>query len=377
MELNAGQLAQGRLGPGSVAAPRDSLAAGKQREYFTFYGSGGEYFRIWIVNILLTIVTVGIYSPWAKVRKQRYICGNLQLANSYFDYLARPLIILRGRLLALLLLFAVIGSQWFYPQLYIFTFLIIGLVTPWLVVRARMFNMRYTSYRNIRFAFNPAYGEAYKTILWFGFLSLITVGLVAPYAHYRRNKLVVNNTLYGNLRFRLGQVGGDFYLAYFIGFGVGALLLAPATSLLAQVEFLSSGAEDGSVIGPQMLSLVPLLLGFLCYFVIAKYIAALVLRITINHTSLGNSVSGQQDHRLGSDWSLPMMLWIYVTNMIAIGLSVGLLIPWAQMRILKYQLDRTWLEVSGELDAVVAGQPQSVSSLGEEIGDVFDVDIGL
>jgi len=80
---------------------------------------------------------------------------------------------------------------------------------------------------------------------------------------------------------------------------------------------------------------------------------------------------------LGCDWSLPMMLWIYVTNMVAIGLSVGLLIPWAQMRILKYQLDRTWLEVAGELDAVIAGQPQTVSSLGEEIGDVFDVDIGL
>src|SRR6059058_745587 len=28
-----------------------------------------EYFRIWIVNLALTIVTLGIYSAWAKVRK--------------------------------------------------------------------------------------------------------------------------------------------------------------------------------------------------------------------------------------------------------------------------------------------------------------------
>lgn len=43
---------------------------------FRFTGNGREYFRIWIVNTLLTILTLGIYSAWAKVRKKRYIYGN-------------------------------------------------------------------------------------------------------------------------------------------------------------------------------------------------------------------------------------------------------------------------------------------------------------
>ncbi|MDR1854861.1 MAG: DUF898 domain-containing protein, partial [Azoarcus sp.] len=37
-----------------------------------FTGSGGEYFRIWIVNLLLSILTLGIYSAWAKVRREQY-----------------------------------------------------------------------------------------------------------------------------------------------------------------------------------------------------------------------------------------------------------------------------------------------------------------
>ena len=37
-----------------------------------FRGDPKEYFRIWIVNLALTILTLGIYSAWAKVRKQRY-----------------------------------------------------------------------------------------------------------------------------------------------------------------------------------------------------------------------------------------------------------------------------------------------------------------
>ncbi|MGH8034242.1 MAG: DUF898 family protein, partial [Lysobacterales bacterium] len=30
-----------------------------------FTGSGSEYFRIWVVNLLLLLVTFGIYYPWA------------------------------------------------------------------------------------------------------------------------------------------------------------------------------------------------------------------------------------------------------------------------------------------------------------------------
>ncbi len=56
-----------------------------------FHGTGGEYFRIWIVNIFLTIVTLGIYSAWAKVRTQRYFASITRLDGASFAYLAKPL----------------------------------------------------------------------------------------------------------------------------------------------------------------------------------------------------------------------------------------------------------------------------------------------
>ena len=39
-------------------------------EALRFTGSGSEYFKIWIVNVLLTIITLGMYYPWAKVRNR-------------------------------------------------------------------------------------------------------------------------------------------------------------------------------------------------------------------------------------------------------------------------------------------------------------------
>ena len=43
---------------------------------FSFTGNASEYFGIWIVNLLLSIVTFGIYTAWAKVRRLRYFYGN-------------------------------------------------------------------------------------------------------------------------------------------------------------------------------------------------------------------------------------------------------------------------------------------------------------
>src|SRR6478752_6569663 len=69
-----------------------------------FEGSGGEYFKIWIVNLALTIVTLGIFSAWAKVRSKRYFYGNTFIAGHNFEYHGQPIRILIGRLIALGLL---------------------------------------------------------------------------------------------------------------------------------------------------------------------------------------------------------------------------------------------------------------------------------
>ena len=66
---------------------------------FEFRGNGSEYFRIWIVNLLLTIVTLGIYSAWAKVRRLRYFYGNTFVDGQSFEYHGQPLAILKGRLI--------------------------------------------------------------------------------------------------------------------------------------------------------------------------------------------------------------------------------------------------------------------------------------
>ena len=47
------------------------------------------------------------------------------------------------------------------------------------------------------------------------------------------------------------------------------------------------------------------------------------------------------------------------------------------MRILRYQFNNTWVDIVGSMDDVEARQSEEVSAIGEELGEVFDVDIGL
>jgi uncharacterized membrane protein YjgN (DUF898 family) len=142
-----------------ASAPRQAAAELPIR----FTGSGSEYFRIWIVNLLLSILTLGIYSAWAKVRRLKYFYGNTLVADSPLDYHGTPLAILKGRIVAVVLFAAWSGVQRFGSEALVGLVFICGMVIlPWLLVRSLRFQFINTSYRGVRlpgvFAVAPAAG---------------------------------------------------------------------------------------------------------------------------------------------------------------------------------------------------------------------------
>ena len=86
--------AEATLEPGGASAPPlDAVhTSGRSQLRLAFTGRAGDYFRIWIVNLLLTLVTMGLWSPWAKVRKRRYFYGHSWLANANFEYHGNPVL---------------------------------------------------------------------------------------------------------------------------------------------------------------------------------------------------------------------------------------------------------------------------------------------
>ncbi|HZR68833.1 MAG TPA: DUF898 family protein, partial [Burkholderiales bacterium] len=107
------------------AVPAKAPAAGQRTVRPEFTASASEYFRIWVVNLLFTLLTAGIYSAWAKVRKKRYFYGSTKFDGATFDYFASPRAILNGRIIAfaVFVVYALAGDL--YPQSH-FAFIAVG-----------------------------------------------------------------------------------------------------------------------------------------------------------------------------------------------------------------------------------------------------------
>ena len=113
--------------------------------HIRFTGSGSEYFGIWIVNLLLMLVTLGLYYPWAKVRRLKYFYGNTLVDGSALDFHGSPKRMLRGTLLVvvLLVLYSVAGNV--SPMAGLVAIVAVAAIAPALVRAAMRFRLSHTS----------------------------------------------------------------------------------------------------------------------------------------------------------------------------------------------------------------------------------------
>jgi uncharacterized membrane protein YjgN (DUF898 family) len=320
---------------------------------FQFGGRGGEFFRIWIVNILLTILTLGIYSAWAKVRTNRYFYGNTRLEDSPFQYLADPLIILKGRLIAAAALLLWVFAEFISPWLPIVLVAIFVPLLPWVVVRAMAFVTRNSAYRNVRFGFHGSYGGAFKTFILWPVLGVLTLGALMPYSLYRQQRYLVENTSYGTESMAFSARVRDYYWMALKAFGllVGGVVAAVAL---------------GTVLA-QPLMLVGMIAVYLTVF---AYWQVYTVNLRFNNTTLSR-VRFDACYRTGS------YAWLVLTNLLGMALTLGLFYPWARVRTARYAAEHIAAVSEMSLDDFVAGEQRRVGSTGQEIGDLFNVELGV
>lgn len=53
-----------------------------------FSGTGAQYFRVWFVNVLLSILTLGLFTPWARKRTAEYFFSHSVIARSPLEFTA-------------------------------------------------------------------------------------------------------------------------------------------------------------------------------------------------------------------------------------------------------------------------------------------------
>jgi len=372
-----------------ISAPSPAAYAPPQNYPFHFHGSTGEYFRIWIVNTALTILTLGIYAAWAKVRTRRYFYGHTTLDGASFDYHANPISILKGNLIMGAMGLLYIGSGAIFPPIAIVILLIFFIVSPWLIHKAYRFRAWNTSYRNLRFRFLGDTGEAYVAFFWLLLLTPFTLGLIIPYQMWRSKRYFYNNMSFGSSRFQFRAEAGSFYAIYLkmIGFilllGAGAAVVVPTIAAVvgsvANSSIVVAQAETSPIPAglPEVGIIIAGAIGVVVYLAfiigISQYVATRTTNLCLNSTSVGSDST-----RFVSQIRLRDMIFIQLTNLLAIVFSLGLAIPWVMIRMARYRASKTSvIAPAGGLEHFTAGAVEKDSALGDAAADVFDMDIGF
>ena len=383
LDLEDGELRR-EMGLAPKEAPPLPRPTVTYRETLRFHGKGSEYFRVWVVNLFLTLVTFGVYSAWAKVRKARWFAQHTSLAGDRFDYHGEPWRILTGRVLALVLLgvwtlafelSAVVGL------LVLVGFCVVG---PLLFASAQRFRLANTSWRGLRFGYDVPRSEVYMVCVpllllwtagsvldklgvkgaWYLFAGLATaVGL--PWAHARLKQLQHHHANYGEQQFSFRPAGNEFYQLYLKAFFLLVIGLVVATPLVAM---LVQAAGDGPrAIYVMMGTAVAALLMWLTAW---PYFAARMQQIVWSHTELGHGIRFAGHMRGSRLWGL------VVGQTLLTALTLGLYWPFAAVAIARYRVESISIESIDPVGDVAGTMHVERRAAGDAALDFFGLDLG-
>ena len=329
-----------------------------------FTGSAREYFRIWIVNICLTLVTLGVFSAWAKVRKKRYFYSHTVLDGTPFQYLGQPIPILKGRLIAATLFIVWYAAMHFFTSLIPFVLILAFVLAPWVVVRAAAFNARYSAFRNMTFSFTGTYMSAVKVMYGWAVVTVLTLGIGFSWWYQRMKRYLINQTSYGDIAGDFSATGGQFLKTYFIA----GLLFIGAVFGISMLPGLSAAFAGNA--GKPVFTVMLIIIMYAVYVMVFAYTQTRITNLVWNKTQLGPLY-------FRSTIGVRSLLGLYLANGLGILASAGLLIPWATIRTHKYRADHLSLVAEGNLADFRGSDDTNVRAAGTEIGDFFDLDMSL
>ncbi len=301
------------------------------------HGQGGELFVIFIVNVLLKIVTLGIYHFWAKTKVRRYLWTHTSFDGERFEYTGKGSELFIGYLivmgsfigLGLLALAVIAGLHAVSPALAVLAALVIytGVLSliPMGMYMARRYMLSRTRFRSIRFSLS---GSPFKYMLMFvgyGLLNLLCLGLLTPVMRNALYSFETNNMAFGSEPFKYDGKGGDLFMKWLLAW----VLMLPTLGL---ISFWYMTAES---------------------------------RYRAEHTRL-------DPMRFSVEMTTWQLIWLVFSNMLLITFTLGLALPWVVIRNVRFMTTR--LHPEGDLDyRAIAQSTAEVPRTGEGLVEAFDV----
>lgn len=365
-----------------------------------FTGSGSEYFRIWIVNLLLIMLTLGVYTPWAKARRLRYFCANTLIDADALGFHGDPKQMFKGWMLfgAFIFIYSLAGN--FSDLAGLVALVLLAALWPALWRSSLCFRLGNTSWRGLRLHFAGSLRNAYMAwipllllqvslaaaALWikdknllkepeyiiFFILPLAVLVISAPWLFLRIKSYQHNHYVLGRLQTEFWGSAASFY-----GLCIKPIIFTLSFMGVLALAVWTIGQDGGMDRG----SLMPTLAG-LSTIASSIFFAVLFLGIgpwftTRAQNLIWNSTKNSQV-RFVSALSFRRMLWLSIKNWALIILTLGLYWPFAKIAMTRLRLEAVHIRSRTRLDALLASaQNRPNEAVGDAAGDFFGLDLGL
>ena len=384
---------------------RPAEPAAVRRYPIEFTASGSEYFRIWIVNLLLIVLTLGLYLPWAKVRKLKYFYSNTWVGGDALDFHGEPKKMLRGTLIAAAFLIVYSVGSNFSGWAAVIAALAFVAVWPALFRAAMRFRLANTSWRGLRFHFAGDMRGAYGAMmppLALALLPLAIIGVVIdpeaggelpaipamlmglgtmvfifglPYFLWRLKRYQHDNYALGGLQTKLKADVGVLYGIFIKLMGISTL------AVLALVAVVALGAYTGIVGGKKGSGIgVAIVLGVAVIGMLGIFVLNVLPKsyVQVRLQNLFWSTTGNEQMRFDSQLKFARFLPLQFKNYLLIFLTLGLYWPFAVVSTRRAQIEAMAIEARIDLDdlAQTAGS-ENPGATGDMAADLFGLDIGM
>lgn len=384
-----------------------------------FTGSGGEYFRVWIVNVLLSIVTLGLYTPWARRRTAQYFYGHTLVAGSPLEFTAPQGKMVKGFVLLVLVMLAYNIAANTGQDTAVALFLLAGAVlAPYIWASAMRFRLSATRWRGLRLQFAATWREVYAAswpvfalaLVWFGvflglqvvtpeavlneetgrkmpqitatMVALVALGLVLSVLCFIRLEFNYSSLLV--LRSRLGQEPGRWKPVY-----LDFVRIWGATAVVFLLSVVALGAVIGLVVrsgwmsigkSPQLgLWMVVLFVLAIVGLLLALFLASAPARAYREARMFQlwwNNIGVSQVARFRCDLGTGSYVWLRVRNLLLTLLTLGLYRPFARVSEYRMKTESVTLHVKGGTDQVAGALArQQAGSLGDALADAAGLDL--
>ena len=363
--------------------------AEQPRRILTYDGRLGELYRIFLLNLLLTIVTVGIWRFWAVTRMRRYVWSRTSSLGDRFEYdgtggqLFLGWLLAVGVLIGLVLVAVVLGIllrgagpvALVLPVLAIYPVVfVLALGAPF---SAQRYRLGHTVWRGIRGGMQGsmiAYGLC--SALYF-LASILSLFQLLPWMALRLYERRVNASFLGNQRFAARGRALAVYLWFlgaFVGFVVLAIAVFGVFGFLERDNLALLVMRDPNL-APMMMRkvLLPLLLAYLVLAVGGALIScgytAAFYRHATSHTTLGSL-------RFGSDVTAAGVLGLVLGNVVILIVTLGFGMPIIIQRNMRFSTAHLLATGSIDLGRLLQSE-QPVSRYGEGMFQALDAGTGI